>query len=183
MGRYRAKDLVNAPTLLSLMRVPLAAVFPLTVEAPAMSLTVLGAAALTDVLDGYVARKFELATPTGAVVDGITDKLFVGAVLVTLLVTGRMAPVDLVLLGTREIFELPLVLWLSLSPSARRRKVEDRANVFGKAATTLQFAVVVATIANHPLRTAGLWLAAAVGVAAAASYWARALRGVRALRS
>lgn len=179
MGRYRARDLVNTPTLISLIRVPLAAAFPFALAMPVVSLALLGAAALTDVVDGFIARRFGLATPTGAVVDGVTDKLFVGTVLVSLLVADRMSGFDLLLLGTREVFELPLVVWLSVSRSARRRKVEDRANLFGKAATVLQFAAVVATLAHHPLRAVCLWSTAAVGLLAAASYWLRALRAPR----
>lgn len=181
MGRYRARDLVNAPTLISWLRVPLAAAFPFTHPHPIASLAVLAAAGLTDVVDGFVARRFGLATPTGAVVDGITDKLFVGVVLATLVVTGKLGTLDVVLLGTREIGELPLVLWLALDVDARRRKaVEDRANVFGKAATTLQFAVVVLTLLGSRYQALGLWLAGMIGACAALSYWIRALAGARA---
>ncbi len=176
VGRYRARDLVNAPTLVSWLRVPLAAVFPLTLASPGRSLLVLGAAGLSDVVDGWLARRFALATPAGAVVDGVTDKLFVGAVLVSLVATGRMQVSEVLLLGTRELGELPLVLWLLVSRAARRRKVEDRANVLGKAATTLQFATVVAILLGSAARSAGVWITAVLGLAAAASYWARALR-------
>ncbi len=179
MGRYRARDLVNAPTLLSWARVPLAASFPFFVARPWVCLAILGAAALTDVLDGFVARRFGLATPTGAVVDGVTDKLFVGTVLVTLLVSRHLAPGDVVLLGTRELGELPLVLWIALSPAARGRKVDDRANAVGKAATTLQFATIVATLVRSELRVPSLYATALVGAAAAVTYWVRALRAKR----
>jgi cardiolipin synthase (CMP-forming) len=179
VGRYRARDLVNAPTLVSWLRLPLAAVFPLVRERPVLSLVVLAAAGLTDIIDGFIARRWRLATPTGAVVDGVTDKLFVGAVLATLLATDKLAVFDVLLLGARELGELPLVVWLLLSPEARKRKVDDRANVFGKAATTLQFGVVVLTLLASPLLTVGLWLAGMVGLAAALSYWFRALARAR----
>jgi phosphatidylglycerophosphate synthase len=176
VGRYRARDLLNAPTLISWLRVPLAAAFPFTYHSPIASLVLLAAAGLTDVIDGFVARRYRLATPAGAVVDGVTDKLFAGAVLATLLVAGKLAPLEVVLLGTREIGELPLVLWIALSYEARQKRVvDDRANVFGKAATTLQFGVVVLTLLGSPLRGIGLWLVAMVGAAAALGYWLRAL--------
>lgn len=179
MGRYRGRDLVNAPTLISWLRIPLAAAFPLAHERPGASLAILAAAGLTDVVDGFIARRYRLATPTGAVVDGITDKLFVGVVLATLLATGRLTVFEILLLGTRELGELPLVVWLALSHDARRRKVDDKANVFGKAATTLQFAVVVTTLLGSPLQRLGLWLAAMMGGAAALSYWMRAVQRMR----
>jgi phosphatidylglycerophosphate synthase len=179
VGGYRARDLVNAPTLVSLLRLPLAAAFPFVRHDVGASLVVLLLAAGTDVVDGWIARRFGLATPTGAVVDGVTDKAFAATVLATLVITGIMPATDILLLGAREIGELPLVVWLALSPAARRRKVDDRANVFGKAAAVLQFSAIVATIVGSEWRTALVWITAAVGAAAALSYWRRTLAAVR----
>ncbi|MBL0195563.1 MAG: hypothetical protein IPQ09_15300 [Myxococcales bacterium] len=50
MGKYRARDLVNGPTLVSWLRVPLAALFPFAVGSPWASVCVLAAAGLSDVL-------------------------------------------------------------------------------------------------------------------------------------
>ena len=46
---------------------------------------VLGAAAVTDVLDGHLARRSGATSGVGSWLDPICDKLFVGAVLVALL--------------------------------------------------------------------------------------------------
>lgn len=175
MGRYRARDLVNAPTLVSLLRFPLGALFPFVHESAPASLAVLAAAGLTDVLDGAIARRFGLATPTGAVVDGVSDKVFAFAVLATLVTKGVLTPIDVALLGTREIGELPLVVWLAVSPEARKRKVDDRANLLGKAATVLQFAAIALAITGSHFKTPLVVATVVVGAAAAASYWRRAL--------
>lgn len=175
MGRYRARDLVNAPTLVSLLRFPLAALFPFVHESAPTSLVVLAAAGLTDVIDGAIARRFGLATPTGAVVDGVSDKVFAFTVLATLVAKGVLSPLDVVLLGTREIGELPLVVWLAVSPEARRRKVDDRANLLGKAATVLQFGAIALAIMSSRFVSALVVATVVVGAAAAASYWRRAL--------
>lgn len=179
MGQYRARDLVNAPTLVSWLRLPLAAVFPFVRDSVDGCVLVLGLAALTDIADGSIARRYGLATPTGAVVDGVTDKAFAAVVLATLVVTGAMPWPHLLLLGSREIGELPLVAWLTVSPSARRRKVEDRANVIGKAATVMQFAAIWATIVRSDTRFVLIGCTAAVGALAAVSYWRRSIRAVR----
>jgi len=179
VGSYRARDLVNAPSLVSWLRIPLAVAFPFVRYSVSGSLVVLGLAAATDVIDGGIARRFGLATPTGAVVDGVTDKTFAATVLGTLVLTGVMPWTDLFLLGSREVGELPLVAWLAVSPAARRRRVEDRANLFGKAATVVQFAAIVATITRSEARAPLLWLTAAIGAAAAVSYWRRTLAAVR----
>lgn len=180
MGRYRGRDLINGPTLVSWLRVPLAALFPLVFAAPWASAVVLAIAGLSDVVDGWLARRFALATPAGAVVDGVTDKLFAGVVLATLLARGGVSYGEVALLGARELGELPLLLWVLASSDARRRKLDDRANVLGKLATTLQFATVFAIVLGEArVRSAGLWATAIVGLAAAGSYWARALGAQR----
>lgn len=179
MGRYRTRDLFNAPTLVSLTRLPLAAAFPFVQDHTALAFVVLAAAGLSDVLDGWIARSRGLATPTGAVVDGVTDKTFAAVVLVSLVLADKLTLLEVVLLGARELGELPLVLWVLLSRPARRRKAEDRANVFGKAATTFQFFVIGAALLQSPLRATGVWLAAMLGSAAALSYWLRAFGRAR----
>jgi cardiolipin synthase len=177
MGVYRARDLVGVPGLLSLSRCPLAVAFPFVVERPAAALAILGAAGVSDVLDGWYARHFAQATPTGAALDPVTDKIFVSTVAMTLVVGGHLSPVDVLLLSTREIGEAPLVLWIALSRRARvLRAAHPSANYPGKVATVLQFAAAAgALVRTRHLR----WMIAAAAVAgafAAATYWARALR-------
>jgi cardiolipin synthase len=177
MGIYHGRDLVRVPGLLSLSRVPFACAFPFVVGRPWVAFGVLVGAGFTDVLDGWYARRFRQVTATGSVIDPITDKIFVMTVAVTLVVTGQLSVAAVVLLSTREIGELPLVFWLALSPSARRARVEHpSANVVGKAATALQFLAVTAAL-FHAARLA-IWVGgtAIVGVAAAFTYWRRALR-------
>jgi CDP-diacylglycerol--glycerol-3-phosphate 3-phosphatidyltransferase/cardiolipin synthase len=169
--------------LISFLRLPLAASFPFVCHSVWGSLVVLGMAAVTDVLDGWVARRFKLATPTGAVVDGVADKAFVAVVLGTLIVTGIMPWTHVLLLGARELGELPLLGFLALSHEARSRKVEDRANLFGKAATVLQFAAIVGAILRSPARATLVYATVIVGAAAAVSYWVRTLSAARTARA
>src|SRR5450432_80739 len=115
MGLYRARDLVGVPGLLSLSRVPLAAAFPFVLGHPLLALGVLVAAGVSDVLDGWVARRFGLVTPTGAALDPVTDKVFVTTVAVSLVAGGYLSILDVVLLSTREIGEVPLVAWLAVN--------------------------------------------------------------------
>lgn len=177
MGHYHARDVVRVPGLLSLARVPLAAVFPLAVEHPPIALAVLASAGLTDVLDGWYARRYGEVSATGSVLDPITDKLFVTTVAVTLVVSGHLSPLAVVLLSTREIGELPLVLWLAFSRAARRARAEQpSSNVMGKLATTLQFVSIAAALFRSAHVEACVGATAAMGVLAALSYWLRATR-------
>jgi cardiolipin synthase len=168
----------NVPNLLSLLRVPLAVLFPFALGRPAAALLILVAAAVSDVLDGWWARTHGQVTLVGAVLDPITDKLFVATVVVSLVASGRLGWAAVVCLSTREIGEAPLVAWLAASEYLRHRHAKSAgANVYGKLVTVLQFACV-ALVVVFPHRSADATLLAVTGLAgviAAVTYWHRVL--------
>ncbi|MBI2394422.1 MAG: CDP-alcohol phosphatidyltransferase family protein [Deltaproteobacteria bacterium] len=172
-----AADLVRTPTLLSLARVPLGLVFLGVADRPALALGVIGASAATDVLDGWTARRFHQESATGAVVDPLTDKWFVGCVIGALVVHGKLPPLGVVALLTRELAEIPLAM------REMRRRAEGVPYVehptalrAGKIATALQFASIGAAVLGATVMRDGLLVATAIaGVAAGLSYWKRTL--------
>ena len=177
MGLYRARDLVRGPGLFSRSRMPLAATFPLVLGHPLGALGVLAAAGLSDVLDGWLARRWGQVTPTGAALDPVTDKVFVTTVAASLVVGGYLSILDVVLLSTREIGEIPLVVWLAVNRDARSRRADHpKANLPGKLATALQFGVATAALFRMPHLAWVIDATAGVGLLAAASYWAREIR-------
>lgn len=176
----RFRDLLLAPALLSWLRVPLAACFPLVLQRPATAVAVLFAAGLSDVLDGWVARRYGLVTPAGTVLDPVTDKLFVLVVAGALLVDGRLSPAMILLLGTREFGELPLVAWYGLRSKARlAREATPAANFSGKLVTCLQFGTVTWALLRLPRLELWVFAAAGAGALAAIGYWTRAIRAAR----
>lgn len=179
MSEYRVKDLVLVPNLLSGARVPLAVAFPLAAGNAPLALGILGFAGLTDVLDGWAARKLRQATPVGALVDGVSDKVFAASVLGTLVATGMLSPTAALLLATRELAELPLAVRVLTSKRARLTEIDRKANRIGKVATALEFATVLAVIANVPGKNVLLAATAVCGAAAAATYWFREIRAAR----
>jgi CDP-diacylglycerol--glycerol-3-phosphate 3-phosphatidyltransferase/cardiolipin synthase len=183
MGAYRARDLLLPPSLVSLSRLPLAVAFHLQVNEPAWAMGILAAAGLSDLLDGYLARRHGQATATGAVVDGVTDKVFVLTVAVTLLLNENLSLAGTLALGLRDLGEVPLVLWWAACGERRRARAQDpKANRAGKVATVLQFASVAAALFQSTFLTPLLVASAAGGVWAAASYWRRELSVRRASR-
>ncbi len=171
---------MRVPGLLSLSRVPLAALFPLTLGRPGWGIGLLALAGATDLLDGWYARRFHQQTSTGALLDGVTDKVFVLTVVASLVVSGSMSLMETVLLGTRDIGELALAVRLGLDPRRRRRVKVPRANVGGKIATTLQYAAIVAVILDSSQRAVFIGAAALAGILASASYWNRDVTAARA---
>ncbi len=180
MRRFRSRDLWLVPSLLSLSRLPLAVAFPLVQPSRAWAFLILAFAGGSDVLDGWYARRFKQVTPTGAVLDPVTDKLFALSVVITLVATRALPLSGILLLTTREIGELPLLVWFLLSSRAwRARATEAEANVPGKLATALQFASIVAALIRSSYTEALLFATAGAGAVAAVTYWIRELKAVR----
>jgi CDP-diacylglycerol--glycerol-3-phosphate 3-phosphatidyltransferase len=117
----------NTPNLLTLLRIFLIPVFIAAYYLPfrwasllAMALFVL--AALTDWLDGYLARRLNQSSPFGAFLDPVADKLMVASALVLLCADARVhslvldyrlfAIVVLIIIG-REITVSALREWMA----------------------------------------------------------------------
>jgi CDP-diacylglycerol--glycerol-3-phosphate 3-phosphatidyltransferase/cardiolipin synthase len=173
---FRAKDLKLAPNVLSASRIPLAVSFPFVATHPLAAIVVLCAAAATDVLDGWLARRLGQTTPTGALIDGVADKIFGVTVVVTLVAYGLLASPFAVLLATRELVELPLALRVISSRRPGLATIDRRANVLGKLASSLQLASAIAVVAGAAFAVGLVVAAAAAGAVAAVSYWVREIR-------
>ena len=60
-------------------------------------------ASLTDFFDGYVARKYNMVTDFGKMVDAISDKLLTNTVLIILACDGLVSPIIAVIIIARDI--------------------------------------------------------------------------------
>lgn len=60
-------------------------------------------ASLTDFFDGYVARKYDMVTDFGKMVDAISDKMLTNSLLVILASTGMISPIIAVIFIVRDI--------------------------------------------------------------------------------
>lgn len=147
---------LTLPNVISAARFPLAALFPLT--GGAVRITVVAVAAVSDWVDGRLARRTRRVTRLGEVLDPIADKTFMLVVLVTLAVEGALPLWALPLLLTRDIGVAAGALVLA----ARGRRVRTPARRPGKAVTWLQFGAIGAMLFWPHV---GAWLAPAVGAA------------------
>jgi cardiolipin synthase (CMP-forming) len=183
---FSLRELLLLPNVMSFLRLPLAALFPLAARSKGATLTVLALAGLTDVLDGFLARERGEVTATGAVLDPIADKVFALSVVTTLVAQGKLPRWGIPALLAREILEAPLLFWVLVrSPESRAQDAGEDAraegagvrssNVPGKVATVAQFAAVMAALELPAALPPALVLAAVTGTAAGILYWRREL--------
>jgi CDP-diacylglycerol--glycerol-3-phosphate 3-phosphatidyltransferase/cardiolipin synthase len=173
-GFFSVRELLLPPNVLSLLRLPLAAAFPFVAGTTEGALLVLALAGVTDVLDGYLARRDGQVTATGAVLDPIADKAFALSVVGTLIAQGKIPEWGIPALLAREILEAPLLAWVLLRPR-EEGPVDVRSIALGKLATVAQFAAVMAALEVPAALPAALSAAAVLGTAAGVLYWRREL--------
>jgi phosphatidylglycerophosphate synthase len=164
---------LNAPNLLSLSRILLAGLVWLALSKPFLVLGLMVAAAVTDVLDGWLARRLGREEGAGVWLDPLCDKLFVLSAMAAVWVS-RQPPVWLLpLIGAREIFQG--LAWIAFHDRVR---FDFRSALLGKAATVLQFAAVGAILFGLP-SVFPLSLAAGLAGAAASVYYVSRSLGSR----
>jgi CDP-diacylglycerol--glycerol-3-phosphate 3-phosphatidyltransferase len=73
-----------------------------------MLVAVFGTLGLTDLLDGYLARRFSQESELGKILDPIADKLLVFSTLTPLMIAGRISPFVGALIIGREIIMFAL---------------------------------------------------------------------------
>jgi CDP-diacylglycerol--glycerol-3-phosphate 3-phosphatidyltransferase len=104
--------------------------------------------ALTDKLDGYLARRLRQASQLGAILDPVADKLLLMISLI-LLASDRIAPpgyaIPLWVVGAVYLKDLLIVVG-TLFVLARVRGVRVQARVLGKVGTALQLVLVLVTL-------------------------------------
>ncbi|KAA0218298.1 hypothetical protein EDM80_00925 [bacterium] len=150
------------PDVLTLSRLPMAAAVWLVAPWPWALVALMAAAALTDLLDGWAARSLGVMSGRGAWLDPLCDKAFVVSLLGALMLRSAAPWWVFVLIGTREIIQLPLILAYRLIRVLRPRlRFNFRAGLPGKFATVAQFAAVAAVL----LQSAVVVLAAVSSVA------------------
>ena len=146
------KEFWNLPNVLTMGRIFIIPWFVwLTYDADPMSsflaAAVFAAAAITDIIDGYLARKLNLITVVGKFLDPLADKLIVMAALVMMVRLGRVAAWVVIVLLAREL------LVQGLRTIAATEGMVIAAGQEGKWKTSLQLISLVSLCVHytHPL--------------------------------
>jgi cardiolipin synthase len=181
------RELGSLPNLLTLSRIPLAAMIWIAPSHAGWLLGLMAAAAVSDLLDGWLARRArgseepaQRAEGIGAWLDPVCDKIFVLSALAAVWVV-RAPPLWMAVVAcTRELVVLVLFLARYALPHVREKRIPWKAMVFGKATTVSQFALFAAVLADLRAAWAPLAvLSGVLGLAAGVQYALRAWRTVR----
>ena len=160
----QGKPWLTPADALTSLRLPLAVLFPLVTRAE-VRLAIIAVAALSDIFDGVVARRYG-ASRAGAVLDPVADKVFMASAFLTVWRSGLLAWWEIAGVLVRDIVAVGggLTVWLL------HRPVALPARAGGKAVTVGQALTLVAFVFESPLVRPLAWATAAVSVYALWDY-------------
>ncbi len=140
---------MNLPNKLTVLRVILIVPFVVCMLVPSLGETGMYAAvaifiiaSLTDLLDGKIARKYNLVTNFGKFMDPLADKLLVAAALICLTANGTLAAWISIIIISREFIISGFRL------VASDNGIVIAASYWGKFKTTFQMLMIVMLILN-----------------------------------
>jgi len=126
-------------------------------------------AAVTDWLDGYLARRLNQMSAFGAFLDPVADKLIVAGALVVLLYLGRVDMLVALIIIGREIAISALREWMAHIGASKSVAV----HVLGKLKTVVQMIAIPFLLFDGPLFgvDTGLWGTWLIWIAAVLTVW------------
>jgi phosphatidylglycerophosphate synthase len=156
--RWTAADLLTAS------RIPLAVAFVLVGSSEAR-IAVLALAAVTDLTDGLVARRWG-SSRLGAFLDPVADKLFMAAAFAVVLASGRLHWYEIVAVLARDIAAATAFALTALL----QRPASIPARLGGKIVTIGQLLTLLAFLTDSPYLRPLAWATAAIALYAIWDY-------------
>ena len=160
MYKFKAKDFISIPNILSYLRIILVFVFLYVYQQDIRYKSfylgmILIASGISDVLDGYIARKYNMITELGKCLDPVADKLTQFVLLICLLVKYPMAYVTLGIFVVKEII-VTITGWKVICLQGKN----DGAKWYGKLSTVIFYAVTIILVlfANIDVNLANILL-------------------------
>lgn len=141
------KDIFTIPNMLSLFRLVLIPVYvviylkAVTLADHLIAAGVLAVSCLTDMIDGKIARHFNMISTTGKVLDPLADKATQLTMIICLLIRYPVLKWLIIIFLIKEIFQLIAVII-----TLRKGKVLRGALLTGKISTTLLFTSLVVMV-------------------------------------
>lgn len=165
----------SAADLLTASRIPLAAAFVAGSDA-VWRAGVLALAAATDLVDGFVARRWG-SSRLGSFLDPVADKLFMAAAFGVVAFSGALHPLEILGVLARDVTAALAFLGTAL----RRRPAAIPARLGGKIVTGGQLLTLVAFLAGSPYLRSLAWATAGIALYAIWDYYRAAEREAKRL--
>jgi CDP-diacylglycerol--glycerol-3-phosphate 3-phosphatidyltransferase len=170
-------QLPNALTILRLLAVPVFVVllYRTDGEGSYALAGLFAAAALTDQVDGYLARRWHVESEFGKLADPLADRLMIDAAVLLLCLDGRLPWLALAIVLGRD------VLLIGGFGLVKDRGYDFSVSTLGKASTWVLYAAIIGVIASDKGTEWPLWLfwiGVGLAVLAAVFYVVGALRTV-----
>ena len=160
------KEILTIPNLLSLFRlllIPVYVVIYLNATEPVhyyIAAAILAVSTLTDMIDGKIARHFNMSSTVGQVLDPLADKATQFTLTVCLAITYKVLWIIAGLIFVKEIFQL-----VAMCVFYRKGKMLSGALLSGKICTTILFiSLILLVLLPDISNTAVLIIAALDGI-------------------
>ena len=174
----------NVPNVLTMIRMALIPVFWVlffTEGGRYWALAVYVIASLTDLADGYIARKYNLITDFGKLMDPLADKLMVISMMLAWVIAGVLPVLPLAILLLKEL------LMVIGGAVMLKKKIVVYAEKMGKYAQLVVVLTLVACFFHEffasigvPVHLILIWLGVAMALCALGFYAGRAVQRIRA---
>jgi CDP-diacylglycerol--glycerol-3-phosphate 3-phosphatidyltransferase len=171
------RQLPNALTVLRFLAIPIFAVLFLAAgDEPAWGAGVLfAAAAVTDQIDGWLARRWRVESQFGKIADPLADRLMIGVAVVLMWAEGRLPALAALIVLARDV--LLLAGYKVLVP----RGYDFEVNTLGKIATWVLYASLALVLVTEEGTAWPIWLfwvGVVLAIAASVQYAFKARREV-----
>ncbi|MFD1427259.1 cardiolipin synthase [Kroppenstedtia sanguinis] len=148
---------MNLPNIVTLMRFTLIPIYlviffsdlPYRIQ---WAFAVLLLAGITDVIDGYLARRHSQVTQLGIMLDPLADKLMMLAVFLSLLISQRISIPAAVAIFLRDLGMIIASAFFHF-----RGRLTVPANIMGKLTTILYYVALFLLMFELPMGTVFLW--------------------------
>jgi CDP-diacylglycerol--glycerol-3-phosphate 3-phosphatidyltransferase len=147
---FLKKEIFNVPNIITMIRIGMVPFLFTLLLSPGKFWSLVLAiffvlASLTDLIDGYIARKYSLVTTLGKFLDPMADKLVVNSAMILMIPSGRIAAWIVAIIIIRDF------IVDGIRSIASTDGMYIQASNWGKKKTLAQTIAVTALIIHYPL--------------------------------
>lgn len=141
MNKERIINIPNTITLIRLLLIPVFCFYLIKQEA-LMAILFFSIIIISDVIDGFVARRLKQETRLGRVLDGIVDAIFVYSALTIMVLQGKMRFLYLILFLIPKL----LIFYKKAIISIKAKKIIYKTNYYRRAASFFVLSLIILSL-------------------------------------